>query len=64
MACIFALSKCIVSQILTKGEKRVFSASQKTLSGRPETGMRHGVMHVPKRMGTLHLSKLTRRQRK
>ena len=45
MACIFALFKWVVSQILTKGEKRTFSASQKTLSGRPKTGMRHGEMH-------------------
>lgn len=45
MACIFALFKWVVSQTLTKDEKLTFSILQKTLFGRPETGMRHGEMH-------------------
>ena len=64
MPCIFALFKWIVSQILTKGEKRVFSASQKRSAEdrKPACGM--AKCTARKRMGTLHLSKLTRRQRK
>ena len=43
--CIFARFKCLVSQTLTKREKRAFSASRKTGVERLKTRMRHGERH-------------------